>query len=341
VRNKRNFLKSFRSFFRLFRAFPSVPYSLFLFLNSILTLSEVNIPLRIQTLLLILAPLAMLQARTSAAGSNTAPGAALVVTSEPEVIVNGSPCLFRVESRRPLRSLSGKWQRRNVFFNFDKRDGRWYGFAGVGLDAVAGRSRLALEATPVSGARFTYTHPVMIERESYPIVSLRVPNQYTEPDDGTLARIQEEQALKKDAFARVSPSRLWSGSFAAPVESAMTSEFGVRRRFNHKVRSVHQGMDLRAETGTPVGAMNSGLVIVAREMFYEGGFVVIDHGQGLLTLYMHLSEISVKEGDHVGKQQIFALSGGTGRATAPHLHVGVRWQGIYIDPAVLLTLPLP
>jgi len=98
---------------------------------------------------------------------------------------------------------------------------------------------------------------------------------------------------------------------------------------------------MRAETGTPVRAMNSGVVIVAREMFFEGGFVVIDHGQGLLTLYMHLSEIKAREGDNVGKQQIIALSGGTGRATAPHLHVGVRWQGIYIDPATLLSMPLP
>src|SRR4030095_16309391 len=163
----------------------------------------------------------------------------------------------------------------------------------------------------------------------------------TEPDAETLARIEEEQAVKKDAFERVTPSKLWSGAFARPVESVMTSEFGVRRRFNHKVRSVHQGMDMRADTGTPVAAMNNGAVIVAREMFYEGGFVVIDHGQGLLTLYMHLSEIKVKEGDHVGKRQIIALSGGTGRATAPHLHVGVRWQGIYIDPHALLTLPLP
>jgi len=304
----------------------------------------VKIPLTVRTLLLISlisSPLATLHARTSAPGSNYAPGAALVVTSEPEVIVNGSPCVFRVESPKPLRSLIGKWQGRSVFFNFDERDGRWYGFAGVGLDAVTGRSPLALEAIPVSGARFTYTHSVRIERERYPIVSLRVPNQFTEPDTDTLARIQEEQALKKDAFARISPSRLWSGSFMAPVESAMTSEFGVRRRFNRRVRSVHQGMDLRAESGTPVSAMNRGLVIVARQMFYEGGFVVIDHGQGLLTLYMHLSEIRVKEGDIVGKHQIIALSGGTGRATAPHLHVGVRWQGIYIDPAVLLRLPLP
>jgi murein DD-endopeptidase MepM/ murein hydrolase activator NlpD len=76
-------------------------------------------------------------------------------------------------------------------------------------------------------------------------------------------------------------------------------------------------------------------------MFFEGGFIVIDHGQGLLSLYMHLSELKVKEGDMVTKRQIIGLSGGTGRATAPHLHIGVRWQGVYLDPAVLLKLPLP
>jgi len=301
----------------------------------------VTIPLKAQTLLLILLPLATLQARAPAARSNFARAAALVVTSEPEVIVNGSPCLFRVESRTPLRSLSGKWQERSVFFNFDEKNGSWYGFAGVGIDATVGGSQLALEATTESGDRFSYIHPVMIERARYPTVALSVPSRFTEPDAETLARIKEEQALKKDVFARVSPSRLWSGKFASPVESVRTSGFGVRRTFNRKLQSVHQGLDMRAETGTPVGAMNSGVVIVARQMFYEGGFVVIDHGQGLLTLYMHLSEIKAREGDHVGKHQIIALSGGTGRATAPHLHVGVRWQGVYIDPAALLSMPLP
>lgn len=277
----------------------------------------------------------------SAVGSNSAPRAALVVTSEPEVIVNGSPCLFRVESSRPLRSLSGKWQGRGVFFNFDERDGMWYGFAGVAIDAADGRSQIRLNATTESGKRFSYVHPVRIERVDYPTVALRVPRQYTEPDAETLARIKEERGLKKEAFARVTPSRLWSGNFEAPVDSITTGEFGVHRTFNRKVRSIHQGLDFRAEIGTPVYAMNSGVVILARETFYEGGFVVIDHGQGLLTLYMHLSEIMVNEGDSIGTQQVIGLSGGTGRATAPHLHVGVRWQGIYLDPAVLLTLPLP
>jgi murein DD-endopeptidase MepM/ murein hydrolase activator NlpD len=292
-------------------------------------------------MLLTLSPMITLQARTSAVESNSARGAALFVTSEPEVIVNGSPCLFRVKSQTALRSLGGKWQGRDVFFNFDERDGSWYALAGAGLEAGAGRSQLTLNATTASGARFSQVHPVRIERVNYPIVSLSVPPQFTAPDAETQTRIEEERELKKTAFARVTPSKLWTGGFGTPVESMMTAEFGVRRRFNRKVRSVHQGTDFRAATGTPVGAMNGGEVILAREMFFEGGFVVIDHGQGLFTLYMHLSEIKVREGDNVAKRQIIGLSGGTGRATAPHLHVGVRWQGIYLDPAVLLTLPLP
>jgi murein DD-endopeptidase MepM/ murein hydrolase activator NlpD len=300
-----------------------------------------NIPLAVATLLLILSPLATLQARTSTVKPKSSPRAALVVTSEPEVIANGSPCLFRVKSRRALKSLRGKWQGRSVFFNFDELDRIWYGFAGVAVDAAGAKSQLTLEATTARGARFSYVHPVMIEQVDYPAIALSVPGQYTEPDPETLARIGEEQDLKKEVFARVTSSRLWSGNFEAPVENGTTSEFGVHRTFNRKVQSVHQGLDFRAETGTPVAAMNSGVVILARDMFYEGGFVVIDHGQGLSTLYMHLSEIRVNEGDSVAKRQVIALSGGTGRATAPHLHAGVRWQGIYLDPAVLLNMPLP
>lgn len=87
--------------------------------------------------------------------------------------------------------------------------------------------------------------------------------------------------------------------------------------------------------------MNNGHVILARPLFFEGNCVVIDHGQGLLTLYLHLSKFLVKEGDDVSKGQAIALSGGTGRATGPHLHLAVRWQGVYLNPEVLLKLKLP
>jgi murein DD-endopeptidase MepM/ murein hydrolase activator NlpD len=87
--------------------------------------------------------------------------------------------------------------------------------------------------------------------------------------------------------------------------------------------------------------MNDGTVLLARPLYFEGNFVVIDHGQGLLTLYLHLSEFRVKEGEQIKRGQQVGLSGGTGRATGPHLHVAVRWQGTYLDPASLLRMRLP
>jgi murein DD-endopeptidase MepM/ murein hydrolase activator NlpD len=110
--------------------------------------------------------------------------------------------------------------------------------------------------------------------------------------------------------------------------------------FNGKLASIHQGMDFRARKGTPVGAGNSGAVVLARGLYYEGNCVVIDHGLGLFTLSMHLSRISVHEGQHVAKGQLLGLSGATGRVTGPHLHWAVRWEGAYLDPAKLLRMDL-
>lgn len=93
--------------------------------------------------------------------------------------------------------------------------------------------------------------------------------------------------------------------------------------------------------GTPVHAANSGKVILARNLFYEGNCVVIDHGQQFMTVYMHLSKIQVTEGQTVQTHQLLGLSGATGRATGPHLHLAARWQGGYLDPALLFKLKLP
>jgi len=125
------------------------------------------------------------------------------------------------------------------------------------------------------------------------------------------------------------------------VKAQISDVFGTSRTFNGKVQSVHQGLDYAVPEGTPVAAVNSGTVLLAAPLFFEGNCVVLDHGQGLLTLYMHLSKIEVKEGERVTGGQKIGLSGGTGRATGPHLHVAVRWQGVYLDPAILLTLQLP
>ena len=117
--------------------------------------------------------------------------------------------------------------------------------------------------------------------------------------------------------------------------------FGSARVFNGVKKSQHTGLDFRVGSGTPIAATNSGTVILARSLYFEGNCVIIDHGQGLLTLYLHLSEIKAKEGDAVERGQVLGLSGGTGRATAPHLHFAVRWRGEYLDPRTLLELRPP
>ena len=188
-----------------------------------------------------------------------------------------------------------------------------------------------------------FSHNFAVTRATYPKikVELTVEKKFTEPTPEQQQQIAEGQKTKQDYLNRVTPDREWNGDFAAPADAAISDVFGSQRIFNGKAGSPHLGLDFRVPSGTPVAAMNDGTVLLARPLYFEGNFVVIDHGQGLLTLYLHLSEFKVKEGDPVKRGQIVGLSGGTGRATGPHLHVAVRWQGTYLDPSRLLQLSLP
>jgi murein DD-endopeptidase MepM/ murein hydrolase activator NlpD len=170
---------------------------------------------------------------------------------------------------------------------------------------------------------------------------LKVPERYTAPDPEQLKVIEHDKQVKAEAFKTLTTEREWQGSFQRPVTAEISDVFGVQRVFNGAVESTHQGLDFRVPAGTPVSAVNSGAVLLARPLYFEGNCVVIDHGQGLLTLYLHLSEVRVKEGERVTKGQEIGLSGGTGRATGPHLHLAVRWQGVYLNPEGLLALRLP
>jgi murein DD-endopeptidase MepM/ murein hydrolase activator NlpD len=264
-----------------------------------------------------------------------------LVTWEPQALVNGSACVFRVRLPADLRSLRGSWRGKTVYFGFDPRSGLWHGLAGVDVDAKPGSYPLVLEALSATGEPIRHGRAIPVGKAAYPITKLTVASKYTEPDAATLERIRAEKKRKEQVFAGLTPERLWSGPFAAPANTVTTGVFGSQRTFNGVRQSIHQGLDYRAAVGTPIHAIANGKVRLAAELFYEGGFLVLDHGQGLLSTYMHLSKFLVSEGESVRKGQLVAHSGGTGRATGPHLHLGVRWQGVYLDPAKLLALPLP
>jgi len=284
---------------------------------------------------------------TSFASVPLSQAATWTADAEPTRLVNGGPVLFEVKSPARLESLSGTWLGHEISFSFSATSKTWSALAGVPFETAPGSYSLELTGESAAGkspgSRITFSQQFTVGEGKYPRIQskLSVEGKFTEPTPEQQKQIEEGQQIKKDYLSRVTPAREWSGQFAAPANAEISDVFGAQRIFNGKVGSTHWGLDFRVPTGTPVEAMNDGTVLLARPLYYEGNFVVLDHGQGLLTIYMHLSEFKVKEGDQVKRGQVIALSGGTGRATGPHLHVGVRWQGTYIDPAALIRLQLP
>jgi murein DD-endopeptidase MepM/ murein hydrolase activator NlpD len=263
------------------------------------------------------------------------------VVNQPARLVNGTPVLFRVTTPKPVRTLSGNWLGHEIVFSFDAGHKSWFALAGASLETKPGAYPIELRAETAAGEAISFEKKIRVDRQRYPRVLLKVPGRYTAPSPEDQHQIEQDKETKSEVFRTLSPAREWKGPFAAPVDAGISDVFGVARVFNGSVQSTHQGLDFRVPSGTSVAAVNSGRVILARPLFFEGNCVVIDHGQGLLTLYLHLSKFSVKEGDDVNKGQPIGLSGGTGRATGPHLHLAVRWQGVYLNPQVLLKLKLP
>jgi hypothetical protein len=278
-------------------------------------------------------------------------GLALLLTSErvwpqasavrltPAVVEAGSPELIRVEAG-DAAGIDGEWLGKKLEFFRGRAKGAWFALAGADVETPAGPSSLTITLHLAEGGVRDVTRAVDIHAGHYRTGSLTVAPKFVEPNSEALERIKAEQALKEKVFTVSAPEPLWAASFRAPVTAPPTDSFGTRRMFNGTLASVHKGMDFRAATGTPVRAGNSGVVVLARPLYYEGNCVVIDHGLGLYTISMHLSRIDVKEGQRVATGDRLGLSGATGRVTGPHLHWAVRWQNAYLDPAKLLKLDL-
>ncbi len=267
------------------------------------------------------------------------------MTLTPPVVVAGSPELIRVAAPGAA-SVNGEWLGEKIAFFRGRAAGEWIALAGVDVEAPVGQSTLGIgvKSETFGGVSQGPARVLMLKVEihaaHYRTSVLTVAPEFVQPPPEAMQEIEDEVALKQKVFSQSAAEPLWSGDFRAPVRAAPTDSFGTRRTFNGKLASVHKGMDFRAATGTPVHAGNSGMVVLARKMYYEGNCVVIDHGLGLYTISMHLSRIDVHEGERVTKGELMGLSGATGRVTGPHLHWAVRWENAYLDPAKLLQLNL-
>jgi murein DD-endopeptidase MepM/ murein hydrolase activator NlpD len=279
----------------------------------------------------------IMQAGTAAAAEASMP---VEIEVRARRIAPGEPIRVVTLSPQPLESLTGEFLGEAVFMmrtGKAERGERWSGWSMIALDHPAGIAAIEMIGTAENGQVVSGTRAVTIEPKEFPEEQLRVAPRYVKPP----REVEQQLALEREKLAAIYRSRAvtppsFAGAFLRPVPGEPTSIFGMRRIYNGEPRSPHPGLDLRAPTGTPVRSSGPGRVVLAEELYYSGNTVVLDHGGGLFTLYAHLSEILVEEGEATGPGELIGRSGATGRVTGPHLHWGAKIGDRPFDPTALL-----
>jgi murein DD-endopeptidase MepM/ murein hydrolase activator NlpD len=210
---------------------------------------------------------------------------------------------------------------------------------GFDLETKPGALEWRLAAIPPGELPLRAEGRVQVQQRDFPVQRLSLPTGMVDLDGETERRALNEGERLRTLYQTVTPERLWRGRFIRPVGGTEPgSGFGARRIINGQPRSPHAGLDYSVPAGTPVVAANDGRAALVAEYFFPGRLVVLDHGLALYTLYFHLDETLVREGDRVTRGQSIGTVGATGRATGPHLHFGVQLGVARVDPAVLLNL---
>jgi len=249
----------------------------------------------------------------------------------PKKIVPGG--LMVVTVKNAAGTVEGSFRGKQLHFNPTKDAAK--AVTGVDLNTEPGTYRLALTADGK-----TLTRDVTITKKKYPVQRLTLPEDMVVLSPENEARAERDQR-KMTAIWPVDSLRVWSGRFIDPLPGkAVGTPFGVRRIINNIPKNPHSGVDITADEGDPVKAPNDGVVILVDDQFYSGNSVVLDHGQGIYTMFFHLSKAKVKYGQAVRKGDVIALVGSTGRSTGAHLHWGVRVQGAKVDPMALIKMKL-
>lgn len=169
--------------------------------------------------------------------------------------------------------------------------------------------------------------------------NLKVASKYVQPPQEVLTQIKANRVKARQALDTIGIAPHWELPFERPTNGNISGSFGARRVFNGEPRAPHMGTDMRGAIGNDIRAVSDGVVVIAEPMYYAGNVVYIDHGQGVLSMYGHLSAFNVKAGDTVKKGQVIGKVGATGRVTGPHLHMSVYIQGVAVDVVPLYTEP--
>jgi hypothetical protein len=250
------------------------------------------------------------------------------------VLYQGDLALLEIELRDKEKP-EVIWLERPLPIFYDNSAALWYGFLSADLREKPGKKRLLVKDESSNNLRHLM---VDVRAKDYGVRRLTLPKKMVDLDAPTLKRIKNESEIMRKAFESSLSTPLWYGAFIRPVTGKIVGPFGRRSIINGEPRSPHTGVDLKGPYGTPVKAMNHGEVVLTGDHYFPGRLVVIDHGGGIQSMYFHLAKHMVQSGQMVKKGEVLGLVGSTGRATGPHLHLGIRVNGCRVDPMRLTFL---
>ncbi|HEU4531295.1 MAG TPA: peptidoglycan DD-metalloendopeptidase family protein [Steroidobacteraceae bacterium] len=259
---------------------------------------------------------------------NTLEAASSLTLPAPRPVPGGLVVLEVGDAMRPAPRVEFMGHRAMVLAN----DGKWQALVGIPLAAEVGKHTVAVregDAPP--------RHVVIdVKPHKYATQRLKVAPKHVDLSAKDLERVEQERPRIDAALEHFSEAAPPTLVLQPPVPGPRSSSFGLRRYFNDQQRNPHSGMDIAANTGTPILAPAPGVVVETGDFFFNGKTVFLDHGQGLVTMYCHLSEIDVQNGQRVDTGQVIGKVGATGRVTGAHLHWGVSLNRAFVDPALLL-----
>lgn len=236
-----------------------------------------------------------------------------------------------------VTGMAGEVAEEPLHFQSENGGVTWHTLAPV---PVEGGDSLPILLYVTHGGRTDTVHTAIgVLQPSYPSERLTVAPNMAEPDSAARIRIRRDVALAREVSRGAhTTARLWEDGFVLPRKSRITSNFGTGREYNGKVTSRHLGTDFNGKVGDPIVATNRGRVALVARFYLAGNVVYLDHGEGIVSGYFHLSKALVKTGDLVEKGQVIGRVGRTGRVTGPHLHWIMRYGGVTLDPMSVVAL---
>ena len=250
------------------------------------------------------------------------------ITVSSDSIFQGDVGLLRVQTPNG-ETPQAQWMNQDLFTAPLENGKARFGFFAADLKLKPGSYPLVVKI-PLTGVRKQID--ITVRSKDFGVRQLTLPKEMVELDAVTLERVKREAAIMKEVLEAPPTVPQWKGPFVKPLSGEVVGTFGQASIINGMPRAPHSGVDLKADQGTPVVSINSGRVVLTGEHFFNGLFVVVDHGGAIQSMYFHLDKILVQQGDKVTKGEAVGLLGSTGRATGPHLHFGIRINGARIDP---------